>query len=245
LGKHLHDGVPFWSPLDLLGLFLSSMGPAPVGATKRNFFLPMTAMFARWCRQLVRKGPFMSNCTWESENGPAKFFLGASLTVGVSLTGGSLDSFQSADGIWISVIQRERYKLMAHGERSAVVGWLEFQPLSPVGDQPEGDTHRKLCRMLSLSPSASVSSSSFESCLDIICNMWWITVRGYGGNNENVHGISLQYKGVRPPTYQDSLSGEMWRRVADPCKNCQELIRLHGGNVANFFRYAGSAGAPP
>ena len=137
------------------------MGPAPVGATKRNFFLPMTAMFGRWCQQLVHKSPLMSNCTWESENGPAKFFLGASLTV--SLTGGSFDLFQPADGTWKSVIRRVRYKLMGREVLSSRWLVMEFQPLSPVGDQPEeGYTHRKLCRMLSLSLSALVNSSSCE-----------------------------------------------------------------------------------
>jgi hypothetical protein len=99
--------------------------------------------------------------------------------------------------------------------------------------------------VLPLPSYASVSSSSFESCLDIICNTWWITIRGRSSENQNVSGISLQYKGVRGPIYEDGLGGQTWRRVADPCENCKELIRLHGGNLANFFRYDGSAGAPP
>lgn len=63
--------------------------------------------------------------------------------------------------------------------------------------------------------------------------------------NRNVHGVALQWKGTRPATYQDSLRGETWKRVADPCFNCKELIDIHGGRVANFDRYSGSIGGPP
>ncbi|KAN0087218.1 hypothetical protein V8E54_000906 [Elaphomyces granulatus] len=65
--------------------------------------------------------------------------------------------------------------------------------------------------------------------------------RGHSNENQNVSGILLQYKGVRGPIYEDGLGGQTWRRVVDPC----ETARLHGGNLANFFRYDGSAGAPP
>src|SRR5207248_8819204 len=70
--RHLHNGRDDWSPYDLLGLFLSFMGPAPGGATKRNFYLPMTAVYGRWCRQIagsyprntICDSPFMFQCTW-------------------------------------------------------------------------------------------------------------------------------------------------------------------------------------
>jgi len=159
LGKHLHNGVPLWSPLNLLGLFLSSMGPAPVGATKQNFFLPMTAMFGRWCQQLVHKSPPMFNCTWESENGPAKFFLGA------SLTGGSFDLFQPAVGTWKSVVRRARYGLMGRevlSESLAGSSWsFNHHPQSEI-NQKKDIRIGNCAEMLSLSLSASVSSSSCE-----------------------------------------------------------------------------------
>jgi len=70
--RHFHNGRDYWSPYDLLGLFLSFMSPAPDGATKRNFYLPITAIYGRWCRQIIgscpRNGvcdlPFMFQCTW-------------------------------------------------------------------------------------------------------------------------------------------------------------------------------------
>ena len=51
--RYLHNNGEYWSPYDLLGLFLSFMGPAPDGATKRNFYLPLTAVYGRWCHQIA------------------------------------------------------------------------------------------------------------------------------------------------------------------------------------------------
>ena len=89
--RYLHNGRDYWSPYDLLGLFLSFMGPAPDGATKRNFYLSMTAVYGRWCRQIAgshpRNGvcdpPYMFQCTWcipfDKSGRPTRFFLGSSL----------------------------------------------------------------------------------------------------------------------------------------------------------------------
>jgi hypothetical protein len=86
--RYLHNGRHYWSPYDLLGLFLSFMGPAPNGATKRNFYLPITAVYGRWCRQIagedpgggVGDHPYMFQCTWCVRSGqPTRFSLGSSL----------------------------------------------------------------------------------------------------------------------------------------------------------------------
>ncbi|KAF5604289.1 hypothetical protein FPCIR_834 [Fusarium pseudocircinatum] len=43
----------WWCPYDLLGLFLSLLGPAPATATKNNFYLPLTAVYGRWCSRIA------------------------------------------------------------------------------------------------------------------------------------------------------------------------------------------------
>ncbi|KAF7114570.1 hypothetical protein CNMCM5793_009215 [Aspergillus hiratsukae] len=45
-------GIDFWALADTLGMLPGLLGPAPAGATKRNFFLPVTAMFGKWCQRL-------------------------------------------------------------------------------------------------------------------------------------------------------------------------------------------------
>jgi hypothetical protein len=83
--QYLHNDRGYWSPFDLLGLFLSFMGPAPDCATKRNFYLPITAVYGWWCYQIAGRDyggvgniPYMFQCTWRT-GPPAWFFLGSSL----------------------------------------------------------------------------------------------------------------------------------------------------------------------
>lgn len=99
-----HDGVLYWSPLDLLGLFIVKIGPAPVGARKQNFFLPMTAVYAKWSGQLINQGPFMYNCMWKTDPNGDQFLLCASVLRG---------TFRPEDaGTWGSVVKKARYHLI-------------------------------------------------------------------------------------------------------------------------------------
>jgi hypothetical protein len=114
--RHLHNGHDYWSPYDLLGLFLSFMGPAPDGATKRNFYLPMTAVYGRWCRQIAgshpRNGvcdiPYMFQCTWcipsSDPSQPTRFFLGSSLA--------GCDWTPELTGTWETVLKHARFDLV-------------------------------------------------------------------------------------------------------------------------------------
>ena len=67
---------------------------------------------------------------------------------------------------------------------------------------------------------------------------------GLDVNNKNVHGLALRKKALRAAQYEDTLSGNFWARVANPCENCEFLIELHGGDLQKFCRFAGSAGSP-
>jgi hypothetical protein len=109
--QYLHNGQGYWSPYDLLGLFLSFMGPAPDRATKRNFYLPMTAVYGRWCRQIAGRDyaggvgdiPYMFQCTWRT--GPPTWFC-----LGSSLAGYRWD--RNLTGTWETVLRRARFALI-------------------------------------------------------------------------------------------------------------------------------------
>jgi hypothetical protein len=96
----------------LLGLFLSFMGPAPNGATKRNFYLPMTAVYGRWCHQIAGRHsggvgdlPYMTQCTWCIRSSqPTRFFLGS------SLAGYSWKA--ELTGTWEAVLRYARFALV-------------------------------------------------------------------------------------------------------------------------------------
>lgn len=122
---------PYWSHYDLLGLFLSLMGPAQPGATKLTFFLPLTAVYARWCfiiggkatREEVVDGekekrtvgtgvgvtPTIAQCTWrlsKGEKGGYEFCLGS------SLAGYSFKGKEKVVGTWQRRLQMERFNLL-------------------------------------------------------------------------------------------------------------------------------------
>lgn len=131
----------WWSPYDLLGLFLSLLGPAPEAADKNNYFLPLTAVYARWCSRIagtvdpadfdwkptepgVGDWPFMFQCTWnliedKSTKQRSKwFFLGAS-TAG--------DKFDPNEvGAWRHEVQRERFDMLFGCQRTGMVQSDDF-----------------------------------------------------------------------------------------------------------------------
>jgi hypothetical protein len=94
------------------------MGPAPQGATKRNFYLPITAVYGRWCQQIcdmTQKPPAVFQCTWlERPNQASKFFLGA------SLSGYRSNTIQT--GTWQYIMNRARFYLI-NQEPLKLAGW--------------------------------------------------------------------------------------------------------------------------
>jgi len=117
--QHLHSGNSdnvrgYWSPYDLLGLFLSLMGRAPTDAKKWNFHLPLTAVYGRWCSQIAGRKPnggagptpAIFQCTWHKVDGEDnEFFLGASL-------GGYEWDKAKEVGNWKIVLQTARFNLI-------------------------------------------------------------------------------------------------------------------------------------
>jgi hypothetical protein len=47
----------YWTLTDLLGLFFSNLGPAPGGADRRHFYVPLLALFTRWVYILITPQP--------------------------------------------------------------------------------------------------------------------------------------------------------------------------------------------
>lgn len=111
--KKQHWAVPYWNNYDLLGLFLSSLGPAPANATKESFYLPLVCMYGRWCAQIGSKTPFMYSCCFRSR-GERDFFLGA------SLEGYAWD--YELTGRWKPMLQMARFSLV-NTERFRLTNW--------------------------------------------------------------------------------------------------------------------------
>lgn len=114
--KFAFHGIKYWSCADLLGLFLSSLGLAPNGATKRNFFLPLTAVYGRWCQELCPTRPaVVFQCTWSQRNGERiRFFPGASRS-----------GYQESSNIgpWEYVLGKARFYVLDAAELLSLAGW--------------------------------------------------------------------------------------------------------------------------
>ncbi|THC90267.1 hypothetical protein EYZ11_010275 [Aspergillus tanneri] len=119
LMRHTYNGVGYWCPYDLLGLFLASMGPAPFGATKRSFYLPLTAVYGRWCSAIagpprgVGEHPCIFQCTWARRiNQQDRFFLGASL--------GGYNFNPEQTGTWEKEMKMGRFNLV---KKNLMIDW--------------------------------------------------------------------------------------------------------------------------
>lgn len=115
--------IAYWSHYDLLGLFLSLMGPAQTGSQKLNFFLPLTAVYARWCWVIggtrtrgrvapaatagVGAPPKVYQCTWRKGAKGVEYCLGA------SLAGYNWDPAGKV-GNWQKQLKMTRFDLLAN-----------------------------------------------------------------------------------------------------------------------------------
>ncbi|PYH69863.1 uncharacterized protein BO88DRAFT_443238 [Aspergillus vadensis CBS 113365] len=93
----------------------SPLGRSPAGANKRNFYLPLTAVYGMWCKKLIGEGatPYVFQCTWNEEG---DFFLGASR---------GAYSLRS-ERPWLAVIDRARF------------GVIKSEPLTKKNGKPFG-----------------------------------------------------------------------------------------------------------
>ncbi|KAH6632438.1 hypothetical protein F5144DRAFT_603180 [Chaetomium tenue] len=65
--------ISLFSPYDVLGYLLATLGKEPPNANKQSFYLPLTAMYAKWCSTLCGRDEATPASTWkEQEYRPGK-----------------------------------------------------------------------------------------------------------------------------------------------------------------------------
>jgi hypothetical protein len=106
----IYGGVSYWCSFDLLGRFISLLGPAPEGATISNFYLPLTAMFSRWCVAIAARPPLTISCFWNEHRSHSRFYLGASFT-------GPYEA--GIESPWIKMNKKARFRLLMGDALSA------------------------------------------------------------------------------------------------------------------------------
>ncbi|KAI1426133.1 hypothetical protein F5Y12DRAFT_744092 [Xylaria sp. FL1777] len=222
--------VDWWNPYDLLGLFLSILGPAPAAATKNNYFLPLCAVYARWCSCIAghpaekwkwsTQGdgagdwPYMFNVTWRPEGKPVDrviyFFLGGS-------TAGD-DWEEKVVGQWRTRVQRQRFNVLyAH---------LQMQLFAQ-------DTFDKASSPKQLRSGAK--TQCYGNCAETYPFIF--SVRSKKEDNKNLFGLALmrEFMSVESlNTYDPSVGGQVWGNLSGPCDNCATLITGAGADTRKF-----------
>ncbi|KAI1406918.1 hypothetical protein F5Y13DRAFT_144196 [Hypoxylon sp. FL1857] len=218
----------WWSPYDLLGLFISILGPAPAGANKVNYFLPLTAVYGRWCSRIAGRAltkwnwtnrgdgagdwPFMFQITWKPEGKPAvtgfRFFLGSSLAG---------DEWKERDvGQWLTAVQLKRFEMFRDSLQLKVLADKSFTT-SPVQESNDPNKH------------------PFGNCAETYPFIF--SFRNNKLKNSDLCGLALQRDFLMKEdlgAYNDSQYGNVGSSVRGPCLNCQDLLTAAGAELTNF-----------
>lgn len=149
----------WWCPYDLLGLFFSLLRPAPSAANKNNFYLPLTAVYGRWCSRIAghsgRKWkwtpdiqgegnlPYVFQCTWHIEVDEntkqhwGQYFLGAS-TAGDSFE--RLKGSEKYTGSWRERVQEARFNMLFRCQKIPMVQINDFKDKTAPNMNKAGGT---------------------------------------------------------------------------------------------------------
>ncbi|KAK6860463.1 hypothetical protein PG995_004099 [Apiospora arundinis] len=237
--------VPYWNPHDLLGYFLSLLGPAPRAATKSNFFLPLTAVYARWCAKIAGRAPpafgyppdpnpgagnwpFMYQCTWRDdpsnhdtdEESKKWFFLGASL-------GGDAWTPQQV-GQFKTTVGQHRFQLLLTCAQTKLVNANAFEKRQSPEQLLGGG-----------------NQTAFGSCAEGYPFVEMMS--GDRNKNRTLYGLALAREFMADPNlnaYDGRRNGVVWGNLKGPCRNCSKLIQKANGLVQNFAIDLGIQEAP-
>ncbi|PNP46419.1 hypothetical protein THARTR1_10741 [Trichoderma harzianum] len=223
--------IDYWCIYDLIGLFLGLLGSVSLAADRNNFFLPLTAVYARWCSRLAGKlkntashegeapgvGPIptMFQCTWrDRKDGKGKwFFLGSSL-------GGDQFANNPSGADWQLKVQMERFRILRQHQQTVMVNEDEFNRTEPEKNLPGG------------------TGTLWGNCAETYPFVQCMNTFDVINSNQTVQGLALSKTFIDQKTpfinysgYADDL---IWTSVRPPCHNCAELLQRVQANEAYF-----------
>ncbi|KAI0907855.1 hypothetical protein F4823DRAFT_640796 [Ustulina deusta] len=224
LGKAIT--VDWWNPYDLLGLFLSILGPAPAGADKTNYFQPLTAVYGQWCSRVggevappgkvgVGYPPAVFQVTWKKWRPEGSkladridYFLGSSLAG---------DGWKEKEvGQWRVRVRKARFDMFHDALSVELFSHDDFDP------QADGQ--------------------SFGTCAETYPFIF--NVRGQLTDNATLTGLALTSKFIFKGTNAAYNYNRVNKALVGPCSNCQKLIEGSKASVANFQVEKGQSKGP-
>ncbi|KAF9223280.1 hypothetical protein BS17DRAFT_131870 [Gyrodon lividus] len=205
----LRHQEPFFIIFDLLGVFLSLMGPAPTtgtAPTPKNYFLPLLVVYAKWCTKLApetNQCPTVVQVTWSTDNDTLYPFLGASAR-------GYAHGTEGPPQQWTSLVQETR-----HGHLNGILQapYTNFGTSPGIAEDAENGTN-------------------FGNCAETYPFLY---VLGDNALLANSYGIAYKPSKTTRPVYEGA---RFWHRtrggMLPPCINCQRLITWYGAAEERF-----------
>ncbi|RYP41833.1 hypothetical protein DL767_000734 [Monosporascus sp. MG133] len=205
----------YWCPYDLLGRFLSLLGPAPPGAAKNTYFLPLTAVYGQWCSKIAgdktktQRGngsgdwPYMFQCTWYEDklNGSIKLF-----RLGASLAGAG---WETGVGSWRYTVGKSRFDILRSARTDIVCGY-KYPSLEDYEKQKD---------------LAQGARTAYGNCAETY-PFTGLMVSKKANNDTNLFGLALR------------------RHYIDPALEDYDCFRDAGASWTNFHKNYDKARAP-
>ncbi|KLO92516.1 Uncharacterized protein LW93_12090 [Fusarium fujikuroi] len=243
----------WWCPYDLIGLFLSLLGPAPSTATKYNFYLPLTAVYGRWCARIAGKPerswkwkpdakgegtlPNVFQCTWSLEVDDktkqhwGKYFLGAS-------TAGDRWEWKITEknpksptytGAWRQRVEEARFNTLFRCQKIGMVNESAYRDKSAPSQTDANGTMTPYGNCAETYPFIMIFSSNATQ------------------NSNSMSGLALQKHFLGDAEWAEYTAVRdtaIWKNLMAPCLNCQVLITQAKATLSKFDIETGQ-GTPP
>ncbi|KAM0312404.1 hypothetical protein ACHAPQ_012238 [Fusarium lateritium] len=241
----------WWCPYDLLGLFLSLLGPAPSTATRYNFYLPLTAVYGRWCARIAGKPergwkwkpdfkgegtlPWVFQCTWSLEaDGKqhwGKYFLGAT-NAGDRWEWNITEKDPKSPtytGAWRKRVEEARFNMLFRCQKIGMVNESAYRDKSaPSQTDPKG------------------SMTPYGNCAETYPFVM-IFSSNTTQNSNSVSGLALQRNFLGDGEWAEYTAVRdtaIWKNLMAPCPNCEKLIGQARATLSKFDIEVGQ-GTPP
>ncbi|TVY77082.1 hypothetical protein Focb16_v008069 [Fusarium oxysporum f. sp. cubense] len=239
----------WWCPFDLLGLFLSLLGPAPASADKNNFYLPLTAVYGRWCSRIAGAAdekwkwkpsiegegelPFVFQCTWylqvdkSTRQHWGQYFLGASNAGDKFETDVKLDTYT---GAWRERAQEARFDMLFRCQKVPMVQVNDFKNKTAPNMEKKADRN-----MVPYGNCAETYPFAIRFLAD------------KKQNQTSMTGLALKSKFMEKaeyPDYEEYSTSDVWKNLMAPCANCKVLLQNAGALESQFAANLDKAKAP-
>lgn len=257
----LDGGVFYWNHYDLLGLILSLLKEDLEGATKDNFFLPLTAVYGRWCAKIGGNGktanhpkpskppkdggitakadkpkgvgavPTVFQCTWMRDTKGVYFALGC------SLAGYDWNAKTQVGAKWKERLRTSRFDLLHD--------WNHIHTLTRKytykGEEKEDAWHFN--NSPNRSKNIDKAGTHFGNCGETYPFLHIFRSLNKD-SRKDVNGLALQsyflqnevlQKEYSPlEIHKKSYSGPGCLYLIPPCDNCEYLIQVADGEREHF-----------